>query len=373
MEQYLQNLCKIIARGSEHSARTKTNRISIFGELSETYDHADGFPVVTTRKIFVKTMVAELLWFLRGNTNINDEGAPPNIWNSWAVGDSAIENHAQLTARAIVPEESPDYGNTIAAVAASVTNDMAPLRGTIGPMYGHTWRSAPMPGDTASVDIFPYRTIEQLPSDRIEKWMKLYEEYCYLSQTTYPGGFEAFANRQYYSNVDQINELILNLKARPHSSRHVVTAWIPGYIPPENIEPSDAALQGWGALAPCHAMFQFYVRVADGVHYLDLLMYQRSVDYPVGRPFNIAQYGLLQAMIAHCTGMTPGKLFLPTGDAHIYSDQLELAKLQITRTPLKRPTLWLNPDVRDIFKFTPDDIRFDNYEHHPVINYPKAV
>ena len=187
--------------------------------------------------------------------------------------------------------------------------------------------------------------------------------------------FEQYAVDRYYQTVDQLNELIHNLKDRPFSSRHCITAWVPEYVPPEDISPQDAVLDGFGCLAPCHAFFQFFVRPGKdgGKMILDCQMYQRSCDVPVGKPYNIAQYALLTTLIAQVVDMAPGELVITTGDKHIYADQVEKAKEQILREPLELPKLWINPDIKDLFKFTVEDIKIEGYDHHPRIDYPVAV
>lgn len=375
MDQYLNNLCQIVNHGHRHPARTKSDRITIFGHLREEYDHADGLPVVTTRRLPLVNLVKELCWMIRGESNINAKDAPTAIWNKWAVTKEDIDKLCEE--RMVALKNDPDFvenentAELLKRFPDTFYKKWEKEIGNIGHLYGPIWRNAPAPRTLLNERFaLQPRTFSQLPSDKVEFYRKQYEELTYMAQSTPDGGFEQFAVTQYRNTFDQLNELLLGLKEYPHSSRHVVTAWVPGFIPPENIKPSYAALLGFGALAPCHAFFQFYVRKEGTVTYLDLEMYQRSVDYPVGRPFNIAQYAILQALIAHCSDMVPGKLFLPTGDAHIYANQLELVKEQILRTPYPRPTLWLNPEKKDLFSFTHEDIKIVGYEHYPAIDYP---
>ena len=264
MQQYHDLLARILDEGALKGDRTGTGTRSVFGHLMR-FDLADGFPLVTTKKLHIKSIVHELLWFLAGDTNIGylqDNGV--RIWNEWAD-----EN------------------------------------GDLGPVYGKQWRS----------------------------WAK-------------PDG----------GTVDQISWLIEEIRNNPNSRRLIVNAW--------NVGELDQM-----ALHPCHCLFQFYV--ADGR--LSCQLYQRSADVFLGVPFNIASYALLTQMIAQVTGLKPGEFVHSFGDAHLYLNHLEQAREQLTREPLPLPKLWLNPDVTDLFKFTFDDIRVENYEAHPHIAAPVAV
>jgi thymidylate synthase len=229
------------------------------------FDLGRGFPLVTTKKLHLKSIVHELLWFLAGDTNVKylrDHGV--TIWDEWA-------------------DE----------------------RGELGPVYGQQWRSWPAPDGTA---------------------------------------------------IDQMAEVLTQIRRNPDSRRLVVTAWNPPDIPKM-------------ALAPCHCLFQFYV--ADGK--LSCQLYQRSGDFFLGVPFNIASYALLTQMVAQVTALEPGEFILTLGDAHLYSNHVEQARLQLTRTPRALPQLRLNPDVKDLFAFRFEDIAIENYDPHPAIKAPIAV
>ena len=264
MQQYHDLLTRILDEGVTKGDRTGTGTKSIFGHQMR-FNLDDGFPLVTTKKLHVKSIVHELLWFLAGDTNIkylNDNGV--KIWDDWADD-----------------------------------------RGDLGPVYGHQWRSWPTPD----------------------------------------GG-----------TVDQITNLIHGLKTNPDSRRHIVSAW--------NVSDVDHM-----ALPPCHCLFQFYVAEDR----LSCQLYQRSADVFLGVPFNIASYALLLMMVAQVTDLKPGDFVHTFGDAHLYLNHLNQAREQVSRDPLSLPAMRLNPDVRDIFDFTFDDIQLEGYEAHPHIAAPIAV
>lgn len=264
MKQYLDLLGRILAEGAKKTDRTGTGTLSVFGNQMR-FDLKDGFPLLTTKKLHLKSIIYELLWFLRGDTNIaflKEHGV--SIWDEWAD-----EN------------------------------------GDLGPVYGHQWRSWPdYNGDT----------------------------------------------------IDQIKNVIDQIKHTPDSRRMIVSAW--------NVAEVDKM-----ALPPCHTMFQFYV--ADGR--LSLQLYQRSADTFLGVPFNIASYALLLQMVAQVTGLEPGEFVHTTGDTHLYLNHLEQAKLQLTRAPRPLPKMKINPDVNDIFSFRYEDFELEGYDPWPHIKAAVAV
>ncbi|MFL5808430.1 MAG: thymidylate synthase [Flavisolibacter sp.] len=264
MQQYLDLLQHILDQGVQKSDRTGTGTISCFG-YQMRFDLQEGFPLVTTKKLHVKSIIHELLWFLKGETNIaylRENGV--NIWNEWAD-----EN------------------------------------GELGPVYGKQWRS----------------------------W----------------SGADG-------KTIDQVTDVINQVKNNPDSRRMIVSAWNVADLPEM-------------ALMPCHALFQFYV--AEGK--LSCQLYQRSADVFLGVPFNIASYALLTMMMAQVCDLQPGEFIHSFGDVHIYNNHLEQVQLQLTRKPFALPVMKLNPLVKNIFDFVFDDFTLENYQFHPAIKAPVAV
>ena len=264
MRQYHDLMERILADGAEKGDRTGTGTLSVFGHQMR-FDLAAGFPLVTTKKLHVRSIIYELLWFLRGDTNIkylNEHGV--SIWNEWA-------------------DE----------------------RGELGPVYGKQWRSWPAKDGGA---------------------------------------------------IDQIANVVAMIKRNPDSRRLIVTAWNPAEV--------DKMV-----LPPCHCLFQFYV--AKGR--LSCQLYQRSADVFLGVPFNIASYALLTLMMAQVTGHKPGEFVHTLGDAHLYLNHIEQARLQLSRPPRALPQMKLNPQVKDIFGFAYEDFALEGYEPHPHIQAKVAV
>jgi thymidylate synthase len=264
MRQYHDLLELVLKTGVEKHDRTGTGTLSVFGHQAR-YDLGAGFPMLTTKKLFKKAIVLELLWFLRGDTNVRwlqEQGV--TIWDEWADAN-----------------------------------------GDLGPVYGHQWRSWPAPD----------------------------------------GG-----------TIDQIANVVRDIRANPDSRRLVVTAWNPADVPKM-------------ALPPCHCLFQFYV--ANGR--LSCQLYQRSADIFLGVPFNIASYALLTLMLAQVTGLKPGEFVHTLGDAHLYLNHIAQAREQLTRRPYPLPTMRLNPAVTDIFGFRFEDFTLENYQAHPTIKAEIAV
>ncbi len=264
MRQYLDLLSHVLENGTDRGDRTGTGTRSVFG-YQMRYDLGQGFPVLTTKKLHLKSIIHELLWFLAGDTNIkylNDNGV--SIWDEWADA-----------------------------------------KGDLGPVYGKQWRSWP----------------------------------------DAQGG-----------TIDQIENLLREIRCNPYSRRLIVSAWNPAEV--EQM-----------ALPPCHCLFQFYV--SDGR--LSCQLYQRSADIFLGVPFNIASYALLTMMVAQVTGLRPGDFVHTLGDAHIYSNHFEQAHEQLRRQPKVLPTMWINPEVKDLFAFRFDDFRLENYVADATIKAPIAV
>lgn len=264
MKQYLDLLRRITTEGVKKEDRTGTGTLSVFGHQMR-FNMANGFPLLTTKKLHLKSIIYELLWFLNGDTNVKylqEHGV--RIWNEWAD-----EN------------------------------------GDLGPIYGHQWRSWP----------------------------------------DYKGGA-----------IDQIKNVLEQIKNTPDSRRMLVSAWNPAEV--ENM-----------ALPPCHCLFQFYV--ASGK--LSLQLYQRSADTFLGVPFNIASYALLLQMMAQVTGLEAGEFIHTTGDTHLYLNHLEQVELQLTRTPRPLPKMNINPDVKDLFSFNYEDFQLEDYDPYPHISGIVAV
>jgi len=264
MQQYLELLQHILNKGVAKSDRTGTGTLSCFG-YQMRFDLQKGFPLVTTKRLHLKSIIYELLWFLKGETNIqylNEHGV--SIWDEWANEE-----------------------------------------GELGPVYGKQWRS----------------------------WE----------------GADG-------NTVDQISDLIQQIKTNPDSRRLIVSAWNVAELPKM-------------ALMPCHTIFQFYV--AEGK--LSCQLYQRSADVFLGVPFNIASYALLTMMVAQVCGLQPGEFIHSFGDVHLYNNHLEQTKLQLSRKPFQLPTMKLNPSIKNIFDFKFEDFALENYQFHPAIKAPVAV
>jgi thymidylate synthase len=264
MQQYLDLVRDILDHGTPKSDRTGIGTLSLFGRQLR-FDLGDGFPLVTTKKVHLRSIIVELLWFLRGETNVrylNENKV--TIWDEWADAN-----------------------------------------GELGPVYGYQWRSWPAPDG---------------------------------------------------QHIDQITAVIDQIKKNPDSRRHIVSAW--------NVADIDRM-----ALAPCHALFQFYV--ANGK--LSCQLYQRSADVFLGLPFNIASYALLTMMVAQVCNLAPGDFVHTFGDVHLYSNHLDQAREQLTRDPRPLPTMLLNPSVTSIFDFQFSDFTLENYDPHPSIKAPIAV
>lgn len=278
MKQYLDLLRHVLENGVQKSDRTGTGTLSVFGAQMR-FDLEAGFPLLTTKKLHTRSIIHELLWFLRGETNVQslrDQGV--SIWDEWAD----------------------------------------PL-GNLGPLYGHQWRD--------------------------------------------------------FGGVDQIRWVIDEIRRNPDSRRLVVSAWNPPFIPDASVSPQENVRRGKMALAPCHCLFQFYVarHPQAGTPALSCQLYQRSADLFLGVPFNIASYAFLTHMVAQVTGLAVGDFVHTFGDLHLYSNHLDQAREQLSRSSRALPTLTLNAAVRSIFDFTFGDFQILNYDPYPAIKAPIAV
>ncbi len=280
MQQYLDLLSHVLENGKPRSDRTGTGTIGVFGHQMR-FDLADGFPLLTTKKLHLRSILHELLWFLSGDTHVAAlQENKVRIWDDWAT--------AEQTAKFGRPE------------------------GDLGPVYGHQWRNF---GATVGTD----------------------------------GHYKS-------DGIDQIQTILNTITDNPFSRRIIVTGW----------NPKEA---NQVALPPCHTLFQFYVH--DGK--LSCQLYQRSADIFLGVPFNIASYSLLLMMIAQVSGLKPGEFIHTMGDAHLYKDHLEQARLQLSRSPKTRPVMRLNPEVTDLFDFKFGDFKLSEYAPHPHIKARVSV
>jgi thymidylate synthase len=283
MKQYLDLVQHVMENGCQKGDRTGTGTKSVFG-YQMRFDLSEGFPMVTTKKLHLKSIIYELLWFLKGDTNIKylqDNGV--KIWDAWADSN-----------------------------------------GDLGPVYGHQWRN----------------------------WNS--------------------------EEIDQITELISELKSNPNSRRMLVSAWNPSVLPDTTKSFEENVANNKAALPPCHAFFQFYVTSPDlskgeEKGKLSCQLYQRSADIFLGVPFNIASYALLTMMIAQVCDLEVGEFIHTFGDAHIYNNHFEQLELQLTREPKPLPKMILNPTIKNIFEFDFDDFTLEGYDPHPLIKGNVAV
>jgi thymidylate synthase len=277
MQQYLKLMRHVLDNGVKKEDRTGTGTLSVFG-YQMRFDLSAGFPLVTTKKCHLRAIIHELLWFLKGETNIaylieNNV----KIWDEWATDD-----------------------------------------GELGPVYGKQWRN-----------------------------------------------WEGSDGRV----IDQISDLVEQIKSNPDSRRLIVSAWNPSVLPDTTSSPKENAKHGKQALPPCHTMFQFYVLNGK----LSCQLYQRSGDVFLGVPFNIASYALLTIMLAQVCDLEPGDFVHTFGDAHLYVNHLEQANLQLSREPYVLPTMTINPNVKDIFAFEINDFELQDYQSHATIKAPIAI
>lgn len=280
MRQYLELLSALLERGREREDRTGTGTLGLFGAQLR-FDLQDGFPLLTTKKLHTKSIIHELLWFLRGDTHVASlQAAGVRIWDEWAT-----------------PEQTARFGRAA---------------GDLGPVYGHQWRNF---GATKRAD----------------------------------GSYAS-------DGVDQLARLVEQLRVNPSSRRLIVTGWNP--------READEV-----ALPPCHTLFQLYVQ--DGA--LSCQLYQRSADFFLGVPFNLASYALLTQMLAHVTGLAPGEFVHTFGDVHLYKNHVEQARLQLTRAPRALPRMTLDPSVKSLFDFRFEHFALEGYDPHPHIKAEVSV
>jgi thymidylate synthase len=303
--EYLGLMKYIYEHGTDTGDRTGTGARSVFGHQMR-FDLSQGFPLLTTKKVFMKSIIHELLWFLQGSTNIEylvQNGV--HIWDEWP-----FKAYLQSQGEDLPKVNGDECKEKLSAFQEKIKNDpdFAKKHGELGPIYGYQWRNWP----------------------------------------TKDGG-----------HVDQISKIIEQIKNNPNSRRIIVSAWNVGDI-------DEMAKSG---LPPCHCLFQFYV--ANGK--LSCQLYQRSADFFLGVPFNIASYSLLTIMIAQVCNLEPGEFVWTGGNVHLYQNHFEQVQEQLSREPRPLPTMKINPDVKDIFSFTYDDFEVVDYDPHPYIKAPIAV
>ena len=301
MKQYLDLMRHIRDTGVKKEDRTGTGTLSVFG-YQMRFDLAEGFPLVTSKRVHLKSILHELLWFIRGDTNIRylvENGV--GIWNGWPYQSWLRETGQDQDYVMYSPEWKAKMKEFIERIKTDA--DFAAQYGDLGPVYGHQWRN--------------------------------------------------------FEGVDQLAQLVDDIKTNPDSRRLIVSAW----------NPKDIPVMVKSGLPPCHSLFQFYV--INGR--LSCQLYQRSADVFLGVPFNIASYAILTMMIAQVTGLEPGDFVHTFGDAHLYTNHMDQAEEQLSRSTFALPKLALNPNVDNLFDFVFDDFELLNYESHGPISAPVAV
>lgn len=354
MKQYLDLMQDILDNGVESDDRTGTGTLSVFGRQMR-FDLSKGFPLLTTKKLHFKSIAIELLWFLRGDTNtswLRENGV--RIWDEWAEKEDVIDvekldylqrfaiaskqGHA-MTIRNLDLKDKDLVDETLERLGIPETEEhVVRSKGDLGPIYGKQWRKWSSVLQTSDFDSLS------------EYEIKRFEDAGFICIDNTP------INSFWGKCTDQIQEVIKSIKEDPYSRRHIVNAWNVGEL-------------GLMNLVPCHYTFQFYVR--DGK--LSCMWNQRSIDFFLGNPFNIASYALLTHMIAHVCGLGVGELVFSGGDVHLYKNHIEQAKLQLSREPKPLPTLRFAREVTDIDDFKFEDFIIEGYEAHPHIKGEVAV
>ncbi len=391
MQQYKDTLKYVLDNGIMRSDRTGKGRHGVFSPPDEIYDLSKGFPLLTLREIKPAAMIDELLWFISGSSSTSDMKYK-FFWEKWTTTEEdALAYCDKLGIECSVTTEIDPVTNQVIDVKRHVPDEVKERIGTIGNLYGVSWRNAPGPVGKR----LPIRKISELPKSLIEcfipygvddkpmmsvksliEFLDTENETDDFNKTELKAAIRGNILKAYWSNYDQLNELIVKIKTTPNSSRLRVTAYLTDYMAFEEFTPQENVMDGRAALTPCHTFFQCYVNppsVEGGKSKLDLKLTLTSSDVPIGRVYNIAQYALLCSMLAHVCDMDAGRLIVSTGDAHIYSNQFEFVDEVLSREPKKSPQLWLNPDIKDIFEFKSDDIKITGYEPHEAIKSPEIA
>lgn len=410
MKQYIELGNDILENGKYKLDRTKVGTIGVFGRQTR-FDLEKGFPLLTTKKVFLRGLIEELLWFLDGKTNNNDLlKKDVHIWDTWAVKDQVPMTFVELIAslQQAIPSFFEDTivvfkvdaeGNVTnekvqhdqIEIGSVAYNEILLLIKSTGELHNKvipTTKSRPDGNDGALGPIYGHQWRHWIGHDGIE--------------------------------IDQIKKVIDDLNIRPASRRIIVTAWNPTDMPDESKTPEQNVVEGKAALASCHCLFQFFTEelttnerwgwikktnflkkvrlpsfMPDGIentvdsvilenvikwmnennipkYRLSCQLYQRSCDFALGVPFNIASYALLTMMVAQCVNMVPGEFVHTFGDLHVYVNHVDKLKEQLVREPRQLPTMWINPEKKDIFSFTIDDFHLEGYDPHPAIQYEIA-
>ena len=362
MKKYLDLIKTILTDGVSHDDRTGVGRRSVFATQTE-FNLQDGFPAVTSRTLNLNAMIHETLWFLSGDTDIKYlRENYVHFWDKWAVSKEAV---AEFTDKHL--------GMDVPGRDSIIDNFYELQKDSVGPMYGKVWRSAPA---GPIHPLWPLVAYNDIPPATLERLKSLYLQ-AMLEDDPSQGELlseEMFCRTNYRGTVDQMNDLLINLRDNPYSARHVVSAWIPGYVALESMSPEENVMTGRGALAACHCFFQCFVlpEVDSAKPRLSLQVYIRSSDVCIGLPTNIAQYALLLSMLAHVSGMEAYKLIVTTGDTHLYLNHLEKAKEQVKAKTHPLPKLCLNPEITSLWDFKRSDIEITGYTAEPPLTYTIA-
>lgn len=376
MKNYIDLVKEILRSGNTHEDRTKVGRRSLFSRELR-FDLSQGFPLVTTRKMPIKPFIHELLWHLSGKESVDYlKENNVTIWDSWAVRQEHVERFIQTTIKDRLLE-TIDPGSDVSQLLPGADLFMDVLKNSVGPIYGANWRYAPGQEYNAFRRVIPHEDIDKRRLAEIKEeyaeFIKIYKE---THNTEAEVMFDEYIQSAVQRQIDQVQNLIISLKRRPWSSRHVITAWVPQFIPDEELSPQENVILGYGALAPCPVLQQYFVSPPlepGGSLRLSMKMVSRSCDLLVGGATNIAQYSLLLVMIAQAVKMEPYEFIFSMGDVHVYRNQIPIAEEQIKREPKPLPTLVLNKCVENIFDFTADDIAIHDYNSHGLLKYPVAV
>lgn len=359
--QYINLLRRLYDKGSQvYPDRTGVGRIKLFSEDMK-FDLSKGYPFDTTRQIFFKTMLKETLSFIHGYTDTDQIG---KIWDQWTP---RREDAVAYMNKHVAQEDIDKLGEARIMESLGIGSSV----GTIGPLYGASWRYGPSSGFHP---LAPTRKFEDLPKDKVAKMRIWFEQNKVENPDLTEEAFQAACVQEYHRSYDQLHEAFLDLRDDPFTSRACVVAWQTPFLPYKGIDPKTNVLMGRGALAPCHIYFQFLCEKNEQDEIvLNCQLVLRSNDLPVGNPYNVSQYALITHMFAQCLGYKPGVLAVKMIDCHIYANQLEKMSEHVTREPFPFPTLKINPDVKNLYDFSIDDFQLENYQHHPKIDYPVAV